>query len=507
MIRVFIPFLIASAVVFPAVAQEPDDETRFARAAYLNFEMTTEVSGVDDIDWFRLDVTRPGRLSISYAAGGDAGSLPQFNVTDSDEEIALSAPETDASGVVSQNAIVEPGIHFIGVTGPSGAGGYSFELDLAPLSVGEAYWANIDEPPRANGSYPVHLAGSEAPTVFALEVDDFFTLRIGYENLSAVQTQFAGQVVNRNTDEAISILPFINTGDVNATALLPLFPGEYDVQLSRYGGADGPALVSFVLEAPGDAFEPNNTPDTASYFPLDQNAYDVHTYRGDVDWLAVEIEVEGRLEFNFLPIEPSDIGYPTAYLYKDSDTGSYISGSWNSQTGVLAYDLEAGQYLLRVTGPDTELRTEIRASFRSGQAEEIDESDTNFFVVGLADAANNALQDSISRIAVAGGGETIPVSADDMELGLTLANIVSQSEGRALTIIDYLRATSQVMLQRLGTPPDHDFAVWQEASGSRLSESNLFEPQDDPAGDLAAQQAEQFRERMLRYFQPAEPEN
>ena len=508
MIRVLSAFLIANVLVLPALAQEPDDDTRFARAAYLNFEMTTEVSGVEDVDWFRLEVTRPGRLSISYSAGGDSGTLPQFTLKSDDEELALSAPITDDSGTVSQRKIVEPGIHFIGVSSPTGVGEYGFELDLAPLSIGEAYWANVVQTPSASGSYPVHLEGSNAPTVFSLEVDDFSTLGIRYENLSDVQTQFTGQVLNTETGETVSILPFIDTGDVDPSALVPLFPGEYEVQLNRYGAPDGPARVSFSLGAPGDAFEPNDTPDMASYFPLNQSVSDVHTYRGDTDWLAVELDVAGHLEFSFRPVEPTGIGYPTAYLYPEADPNSYISGNWNSRTGILAYiSLEAGRYLLRVTGPNAELRSQIRANFRPRQSEDVEETDTNFFIVGLADAENAALQDSISSIASAGGGETIPVSGDDMELGLTLAGIVSRSEGRTLTIIDYLRATSQVVLQRLGTPPENDLAAWRASSASRLAETDLFEPQDDPAGDIAAQQAARFRERMLRYFQPAEPEN
>ncbi len=507
MIRVLSAFLTACVLVLPAFAQEPDDDTRFARAAYLNFEMTTEISSVDDVDWFRLDVTRPGRLSVSFSAGDEAGALPQFTLMSNDDELALSSPITDESGTVSQSAIVEPGIHFVGVSSPTAAGEYSFELDLASLSIGEAYWANVEETPSASGSYPVHLEGSNAPTVFSLEVDNFSTLGIRYENLSDVQTQFTGQVLNTETGETVSILPFIDTGDVAASALVPLFPGEYEVQLSRYGAPDGPARVSFSLGAPGDAFEPNDTPDMASYFPLNQSVSDVHTYRGDTDWLAVELGVAGHLEFSFRPVEPTDIGYPTAYLYPEADPNSYISGNWNSRTGILAYTLEAGRYLLRVTGPNAELRTQIRANFRPRQSEDVEETDTNFFIVGLADAENAALQDSISSIASAGGGETIPVSGDDMELGLTLAGIVSRSEGRTLTIIDYLRATSQVMLQRLGTTPENDLEAWRASSASRLAETDLFEPQDDPAGDLAAQQSARFRERMLRYFQPAEPEN
>ncbi|MDF1681597.1 hypothetical protein [Ponticaulis sp.] len=507
MIRVLSAFLTACVLVLPAFPQEPDDDTRFARAAYLNFEMTTEVSGVDDIDWFRLDVTRPGRLIVSFSAGEEAGALPQFTLTSNDEELALSSLITDDSGTVSQSAIVEPGIHFIGVSSPTVAGEYGFELDLAPLSIGEAYWANVVETPSASGSYPVHLEGSNAPTIFSLEVEDFSTLVIRYENLSDVQTQFAGQVLNTETGETVSILPFVDIGDVDPSAFVPLFPGEYEVQLNRYGAPEGPARVSFSLGAPGDAFEPNDTPDMASHFPLNQSVSDVHTYRGDTDWLSVELDAAGHLEFSFRPVEPTDIGYPTAYLYPEADTNSYISGNWNSQTGILAYSLEAGRYLLRVTGPNAELRTQIRANFRPQQSEDVEETDTNFFIVGLADAENAALQDSISSIASAGGGETIPVSGDDMELGLTLASIVSRSEGRTLTIIDYLRATSQVMLQRLGTPPENDLAAWRASSAARLAETNLFEPQEDSAGDIAAQQAARFRDRMLRYFQPAEPEN
>ncbi len=507
MIRVLSSLLTACVLVLPAFAQEPDDNTRFARAAYLNFEMTTEVESVDDIDWFRLDVTRPGRLSVNYSAGDGSGALPQFTLMSDDEELALSSAITDDSGTVSQSAIVEPGIHFIGVSSPTAPGEYGFELDLAPLSIGEAYWANVVDTPSASGSYPVHLEGSNAPTVFSLEVDDFSTLRIRYDNLSDVQTQFAGQVLNTETGETVPILPFIDTGDVDPSALVQLFPGEYEVHLSRYGAPDGPARVSFSLGAPGDAFEPNDAPEMASYFPLNQSVSDVHTYRGDTDWLAVELNVAGHLEFGFRPVEPTDIGYPTAYLYPEADLNSYISGNWNSRTGILAYSLEAGRYLLRVTGPNAELRTQIRANFRPRQTEDVEETDTNFFIVGLADAANEALQNSISSIASAGGGETIPVSGDDMELGLTLANIVSRSEGRTLTIIDYLRATSQVMLQRLGTPPENDLAAWRASSASRLAETELFELQEDPAGDTAAQQAARFRERILRYFQPAEPEN
>ena len=496
--------LLGVVATFGAAAQEADDNRDWARAGYLDFPMETVISSEEDVDVFR-----PGRFTIKQSTENTAGNY--MSVAIEGAAGTLDVPPAAASGEneVSQSLLVEPGELFIGFSGPDRDLPYEFEMRFRELTTAEAFWRVAGDAPEAEGTFPVNLEASSTPRMFTVTMDEMGVLEILYEHTAEGDSLFGAHAVERGGDSSqIPVYPFWHSEEGVQRALLTLDAGEYDLSLYRYSGQKSEAIVTFAQPGFGDAFEPNDSAELARPLPFNTRLSGVQTYRGDVDWFLVDVPQAGKLEFAFAAIEPADGGFPTAYLYRDEQESDRVDhASWNPGIGVLTFDIEPGSYYLVLSGPDTELLTEMTAIYTPA-AETGDENDpdTRFYMIGLAEADNEALQDAVASIAESGGGSTIALSSSDMELGLRLAEIVSDSENRGLSMLGYARATSQVIVQRLFSDPEKTMTEWISEAPTRFAERDVLEPQDSEEGDLAATQAARFRARMLQYYQTNETE-
>ena len=498
--------LLACLIGLPMGAQEADDDMRFARPGYLNFPMSTQLQANDDVDWYRLEVFRPGNLTIRYDVGPTAGAFPIVTGRRDDVDFIFSPPVTSEDGTVSQSVQIEPGELFLAFTGEASETDYLFEISLESLSDADLVWRGIDGVPDAAGSFPVDLDINTAPRIFNLSLSEPAVLVIRSRDEVSGAVRFAGQVVNSSTGATVRQDPYYEPGEDAYVMRNRLGAGEYEVQIHSYNNVVTPTRLIFMTSDFGDAFEPNDTPEMARPIPLNTRVSGVQTYRGDVDWLEVDLPDEGDLVFTFAAIEPETGGHPVAYLFDPDNTNSRLyETNWNSASGTLRFNnLSAGRYLLRVTGPDQELVTEVTALFSPNRNPEDSDPNTRFFLVGLAPEGNESLETAVEVIASAGGGETIAMTSNDMELGLTLAEIVSDTEGRGMNLLDVLRASSQVMSQRHFTRPENTLGDWVEGATVRFAATGLFEPVSATEGDLAAREAGNFRARMQRYFAPSE---
>ena len=125
--------LLGVVATFGAAAQEADDNRDWARAGYLDFPMETVISSEEDVDWYRVEVFRPGRFTIKQSTENTAGNY--MSVAIEGAAGTLDVPPAAASGEneVSQSLLVEPGELFIGFSGPDRDLPYEFEMRFRSL--------------------------------------------------------------------------------------------------------------------------------------------------------------------------------------------------------------------------------------------------------------------------------------------------------------------------------------------------------------------------------------
>ena len=488
-------------------AQEADDSRDYARAGYLSFEMETTLSTPEDVDWYRVPVGRSGRLIVRQPT--QTPQAPALTMILEDEagfDVELTEPINTEVGLEA-SALVEPGLYFLALSGTASPEPYKFELELALQTRAEAVWQAMPGIPEALGSFPIEAGQADRPLNFSLPVDEMGLFSISIDQALDATAAYGATLTNQQTKTVTQAQFFKLTlpdGKVRLIARQQIEAGNYELALFRTAGEVSAANVRFSLDGFADAFEPNNSPDRARPARLNARMTLLNLYSGDTDWFYFDLETAGQLKIIPAPVLEPRANWIAPALYLTDPQSSALENTALIDGNTYIYEVQAGHYYLNLPAyPGYEIDLELSLLFSpEDTSTDTEPSDTRFYLVGLEPEANLAA--TLDNIAASGAGRNVSLPSNDMDIGLTLASIVSETGDRDLSLIDYLRATSRVMSQRLVAVPSVSFKTYIFQQSDALEKSELFELRSGGEEDLAQIQADKFKTRMLRYFRPTD---
>lgn len=502
--RAFIFSLVAGTLQLAAQAQwvEPDDVREYARVALVDFDTPVSLSSDGDVDWYRLAVARATVLTIVDTE--NTSSSLQFTVVDSDGEIV----ELDAA---SNGYLVGMGIYFISVQGPASETPYTTRFSLTNLRGLSRLGLADDEQPVAEGTWPIWSGYSDAPLEFTLSLDELSMFQADISYQAETPIPYYLRLIDEDGTEwpqaAFMTLPQAFAGQAKQRVNYHLPPGDYTVALYRDQVAEDEAEITFSSAPPNDGFEPNDSGEFARLISANQTGIRIRQFPSDPDWFYFDIETGGALIMEGMPGEDTswdDIYWPD--ILQDAPDGPGMSYNYSEAT-LARYPLEAGRYFIRANpnsykSVDWTIDLEF-TSFLPSDAS--GDNNTRFYMMGLE--PGESLTETIASVAAAGGGESIPVSSDDMELGLTLARIVGASRQGGMTLLGYAKATAQVMNQRLFIEDRPEFSPKIWIGTGFLAEAGVFTPYDPAEPDLALSMRDVFKTTILSPFNSREDDD
>ncbi len=460
-------------------ADELNDDPRFADIVPLHWQSEVNISTEDDIDWLRFLVPADGLLTLSQIGAGTNASHLSFTLhnSETEAEIALGTElwEGEDRNFVAR---VEAGIYLIAASGAADT--YTLLLDFETDS-------DLEEPndrPVTAGtgfgetrirSFP----GGDADW-FAVPADTLSVLTVDIEREDANAPYYGAEILLDGAQDPVPLELYWSKspsgGDVQRSNL-NLLPGTHYVRLFS-DPARSYAWVKFNVGAQDDPFEPNDTAEMARVIEPGE-ALSFVMFRGDVDWVAMELTEAGRLELTFDP--SADGNYPYLELFAAKDVTAPLPFAV-AQADRAEAELTPGLYYLRLRpyhdGDRRPYRLATHFVLPAAPSTPDPSDDANsFFMIGLDSSAE--ILDELDHIAEAGGGEVVVVPADESELAASFGRIIAASRGEIFGPDDFMMVTLTQIFERSYRPPEAKFdtgtfaaaltAVWVDANQGRPS--------------------------------------
>lgn len=470
---------------------EPDDVREYARVALLDTETPVQIHSDDDVDWYRIAVSRDAVLHLDTSDD----SLKLVLVTEDGVPVEASLNEADFA--------VSGGVYFIAASGPVRAAPYHFRYTVRELRGLERLGVDISEPLPAVGQWSISGGTQAVPLRFKLQLDEpaEFTVDLIYDTTKVVPyhmviTDADGSSWPRAKFWAVP-QPLRRINHQQTARHLP--SGDYAISLYRTRPAEDEVTVVFATSFPNDGFEPNDTRELARRLELPVQAAALSMFPEDNDWFYFEVTEPGIFEITGAPAPDTEwrnVGWPTvSSASEDGPTVAY----YFAETGFARYWLaEAGRYFIEMQ-PKSGRRVSWFMDLEFMPAPSaVDDSNTDFYVLGLE--PGEELSGTLSNVASIGGGESIAVSSDDMDMGLSLARIVIRSGGQNFDLARFTKAACQVMMQRLFEQKRDSFEPRSRIGTEFLIETGVFEPARLNES-MAHQMKEALTRRLLSPFQ------
>ena len=346
---------------------EPDNTPGRAHALKPDEKQTRSLHESTDVDWarFRLRVRSNVRLETTGSVGD---TLLSLYGPDSSTQL-IKRDDNGGDGLfsrISRNGL-EPGLYYVKVTAQgqnSAIADYSLQLSTEPS--GDRYEPD-DTPSRAreiapNTSQQRSLdAGSDVDWVqFTLAQQADVTLET---NGAEGDTELALFDPDAGTPIAVDD----NGNGLFSRIELPALPaGSYLVRVRTL--RDVPVESYSLALFAGDAFEPDDTPETARPIAMGESQeHGIHRL-GDVDWVRFTLSAEGTVTLETNGSEgdtlltlyaEGQLAFPIAEDDNGNGTFSRIAmqvlpaGSYLVRVQVPGDAARIGRYTLRLTGTDS----------------------------------------------------------------------------------------------------------------------------------------------------------
>ena len=344
----FVPGAEPPPVLPQDIVADPENHTRATASSLpLNSSRSGSISPAGDIDYWRVQVTNGGLLTLYTTGSTDTYG----RIEDSDGNRLY--PDDDDSGAGTNFRLyvqANPGTLYLRVTGYGNrTGRYTVH---ARFTREFGHTRNTAEPLDLNSSLSgvISPAGVISPTVDV----DYFRVQVTTSGQLTVYTTGTTDTVGRLESSTGATLATNDDGGTgtNFRIVRDVTPGTYYIRVTGYVPTRaGPYTIYANFDgtsstSPPSSDDPGNTRATATSLPLNSPLTGRIDPAGDIDYFRVQVTTSG-------PLTVETTGTTDTVGRLESSSGSTLATNDDGGTGTnfrIVHDVTPGTYYIRVTG-------------------------------------------------------------------------------------------------------------------------------------------------------------
>ena len=345
-----------TSVDTPEIADDHGDLYKVATELFFDIPQTGQINSVNDIDYFRLEITEPGKLTV-YTTG----VLDTIGSIEDDTGVAFIKGDQEGDGDNFRIVCAaKPETYYIRVRGHQNAtGNYTLHANFVPgeeqFSVQpEGMVADPENHTRATAT-PIPLASSRDGNIFPAGDVDYWRVQVPYATYLYITTLRGTDTVGRLEDSAGRILATDDDSGVFSNFRIShlVTAGTYYIRVTGYSArTTGSYRILVVDDLVGD------TRATATSLALNSSLLSTLNYSGST---TIGGNTEIIRDIDYFRVQVTTAGELTVYTTGTTDTVGRLENSsgstlaTNDDGGVdrnfqIVRDVTAGTYYIRVTG-------------------------------------------------------------------------------------------------------------------------------------------------------------